>query len=316
VLNNLDLTIAIPTKNEEQNLSCCLRAIGSDFAKKIVIIDSCSTDRTKDIARAFNAEVVDFEWNGQFPKKRNWFLRNCTPETNWILFLDADEYITEDFKSELRKALVNDDYVGYWLNYTVYFLSKQLKGGYPLRKLALFRVGCGEYEQINEERWSNLDMEVHEHPQLNGKVGIIKSKITHNDFRGVSHFIIKHNEYASWEAELFLRRQVFEKFSHKLTWKQNLKYYFMNSILFAPAFFFGSFFFYRGFRDGVPGFAYAVLKTCYFVQVYCKIQEIKQPSKNAKDKIKGDLIIKVSLRNSNHQMETLNYYGNQDTIIK
>jgi hypothetical protein len=159
-------------------------------------------------------------------------------------------------------------------------------------------------------------MEVHEHPVLGGKIGIIKSKIDHQDFRGISHFVMKHNEYASWEAARFLKRYEFRKTSGQWTWKQNFKYHFMNNILFAPAFFFGSFFLYCGFRDGVRGFAYAVLKMCYFIQVYCKIQERKQLSKDVKGKVQGDFMIKVSLKNSHPQMETLNHYSNHDTIIK
>ena len=139
----LDLTIAIPVRNEEKNLPGCLEAIGAGLAKTIVVIDSGSTDSTRDIAKRFGAEVIDFQWNGRFPKKRNWFLRNHAPETKWVLFLDADEYLTESFKDELRERLPREDNVGYWLSYTVYFLGKNLKGGYPLDKLALFQVGAG-----------------------------------------------------------------------------------------------------------------------------------------------------------------------------
>ena len=94
----LDLTIAIPVKNEEKNLPGCLDAIGNDLAKNIVIIDSGSTDRTRSIAEERGIEVIDFTWNGQFPKKRNWYLRNHTPSTKWIFFIDADEYLTPEFK--------------------------------------------------------------------------------------------------------------------------------------------------------------------------------------------------------------------------
>jgi glycosyltransferase involved in cell wall biosynthesis len=81
----LDLTIAIPVRNEEKNLPGCLEAIGKHFAEKIVIIDSDSTDQTTDISRRFGADVVNFKWDGKFPKKRNWFLRNHTPTTKWVL---------------------------------------------------------------------------------------------------------------------------------------------------------------------------------------------------------------------------------------
>jgi glycosyltransferase involved in cell wall biosynthesis len=268
----LDLTIAIPVRNEERNLPGCLKAIGTDLASRVVVIDSGSTDKTSEIALSLGAEVVNFAWNGSFPKKRNWFLRNHTPTTKWVFFLDADEYLTEDFKAELREALNNDEMVGFWLSYTIYFLGKQLKGGYPLRKLALFRIGAGEYEQIDEENWSQLDMEVHEHPVLEGKVGVIRNKIDHHDFRGVSHYVIKHNEYAAWEAARFLKATS-AKFSTKWTWKQRLKYRMMQNIFIGPMYFCGSFFLLGGFRDGARGLAFAILKMSYFTQVYCKIRE-------------------------------------------
>lgn len=272
----LDLTIAIPVKNEEKNLRGCLAAIGSGFAQHIVILDSGSTDGTQQIGIEFGADIVDFKWDGKFPKKRNWFLRNYPLSTKWILFIDADEYITESFKKEIRESLMQNDKLGYWLSYTIYFLGKQLKGGYPLRKLALFRVGAGEYERIDEDQWSKLDMEIHEHPIINGDIGVIRSKIDHQDFRGVSHYVIKHNEYASWEAGRFLKMAGDPEVISKWTWKQRLKYRLMGSVLIGPAYFFGSFFLLGGFRDGARGWAFAVLKMSYFTQVYCKIRETKQ----------------------------------------
>ncbi len=269
----LDLTIVIPVKNEEQNLLGCLTAIGTDLATKVIVIDSGSADNTKDIAVAFGAEVISFKWNGRFPKKRNWFLKNYMPATKWVLFLDADEYLTEAFKSELRQKLKNENKAGYWLSYSTYFLGKKLKGGYPLRKLALFQVGAGEYESVNEEHWSELDMEVHEHSIINGEVGVIKSKIDHKDNRGVSNFVIKHNEYASWEAARCLKA-IKEGNSAHWSWNQQLKYRLMISSLFPPLFFFGTFFLYGGFRDGARGFAHAVLRMSYYMQTYCKIREI------------------------------------------
>jgi len=270
----LDLTIVIPTKNESKNLVGCIESIGTDFAKKVLLVDSQSEDETKLIAAKLGIEVIDFVWNGQFPKKRNWYLRNHTPDTQWVLFLDADEYLTNDFKLEVETKLTRDtDKVGYWLNYSIYFLGKQLKGGYPLKKLALFRVGSGEYERIDEKRWSKLDMEIHEHPILAGETGEIKSRIDHRDFRPVDYYFTKHQEYASWEAERYLNDINDEAKKASWTWKQKLKYRLLNSPLVGTIYFFGSYILMGGFRDGSRGFAFAILKMSYFTQVYCKIVE-------------------------------------------
>jgi glycosyltransferase involved in cell wall biosynthesis len=271
----LDITIAIPVKNEEIHLPKCLAAIGKNLVRNIVVLDSGSTDRTKEIAHEFGAEVVDFVWNGKFPKKRNWYLRNHPVPTKWILFLDADEYLTPEFKKELKTTLSRENKAGYWLNYTVYFLGKQLKGGYPLKKLALFQVKSGEYEYIEEEHWSKLDMEVHEHPIIKGDVGTIKSKIDHQDFKGTSNFILKHNEYASWEAARFLKAVRRPHAAEHWTLKQKLKYRLMKSVFIIPLFFLGSYILYRGFRDGSRGFAHAILRMSYYTQIYCKIKESK-----------------------------------------
>ncbi|GAB2580886.1 glycosyltransferase family 2 protein [Spirosoma areae] len=278
--STLDLTIAIPVRNEEQNLPKCLAAIGTDLARKVVVIDSGSTDRTIEIAKISGAEVVEFAWNGKFPKKRNWFLRNHTPSTKWVMFLDADELLTDEFKAELRETLQrNENKVGYWLRYTIYFLGKQNKGGYFLHKLALFQVGAGEYERIDEDQWSHLDMEIHEHPVLNGEIGSIRTKIDHKDLRGVSYYVIKHNEYSSWEAARFLKLTTDARVTQRWSWMQRIKYGLMRTPLLGPIYFLGSFFLMGGFRDGSRGFAFAILKMAYFTQIYLKIREMQDAEK-------------------------------------
>lgn len=272
----LDLTIAIPVKNEAKNLPLCLQAIGKDFAEKIVVIDSDSSDNTTEIALAFGAEVIDFKWDGNFPKKRNWYLRNHTPSTKWILFLDADEYLTDAFKNELTRALSkNDEFDGYWLRYSIYFMDKKMIGGYPLNKLALFKVGSAEYERIDEDRWSKLDMEIHEHPIVAGKVGKILSPIDHRDYRGIQHYWNKHAEYANWEAVRYLKAKNDATVRDAWTLKQKLKYYFIETPLIGPFFFIGSFIFMGGFLNGYRGLAFAITKMGYFTQIYCRIKELK-----------------------------------------
>ncbi len=270
----LDLTIAIPVKNEEKNLPGCLDAIGGDLAKKIVVIDSSSTDSTPELSKTAGAEYINFEWDGKFPKKRNWFLRNHTPDTEWVLFLDADEFLTPKFKSELTKTLTSDQQSdGFWLNYNIYFMGKPLKGGYPLKKLALFKVGSGEYERIDEDKWSSMDMEIHEHPILSGEVGEIKSRIDHRDLRGIDSYMQKHNEYAAWEAARYTKMRHNPAEWNNYTWKQKMKYRLMRTIWLAPIFFLGSFFIMGGFRDGKRGFVFAILKMSYFSQIYTRIKE-------------------------------------------
>jgi glycosyltransferase involved in cell wall biosynthesis len=272
----LDLTIAIPVRNEERNLAVCLQAIGQGFARQVVVIDSASTDATPAVAQAHGAELIAFDWDGRFPKKRNWYLQHHAPTTRWVLFLDADEILTPEVKREIAEALPGSSHQGFLLTFTNYFLGRRLRGGYPLRKLALFRVGEVAYERIEEEHWSHCDMEVHEHPIVTGTVGLIRGRIDHRDLRGIDSYMSKHNQYAAWEAHRLFAARRDPAQSSLWTRNQRLKYRLLTSPYGGLAFFFGSFFALGGWRDGSIGFAFCLLKAAYFVQIACRLRELEQ----------------------------------------
>jgi glycosyltransferase involved in cell wall biosynthesis len=298
----LDLTIAIPVRNEQSNLPSCLSAIGTNFASKVVLIDSGSNDSTASIAFAYGAEVIQFAWNGRFPKKRNWFLKHHTPATRWVLFLDADEFLTAAVKQEISEVLPGTRHQGFFLNYTNYFLNRRLRGGYPLRKLALFQVGKGSYEYIPEENWSECDMEVHEHPIICGSTGSISNQIEHRDHRSIDSYIIKHNEYASWEAHrLFALR--FDTASRKnFTFKQIIKYRLLCTPWCGIFYFVFSYIFMGSWRDGSVGIAFSSLKSAYFVQVSCRFRELIQS--HQRHSIDGSLIAS-EISNSNFSLPSI-----------
>jgi glycosyltransferase involved in cell wall biosynthesis len=267
----IPVTVVIPVKNEERNLPACLAKLGV-FAE-ILVVDSDSTDATRKIAEAANVKVIDFAWQGGFPKKRNWVLMNYKFSTPWVLFLDADEHLTDQFLQELSARIVDDRYVGFWLNYRNHFLGRVLKHGVPQRKLALFKVKAGLYERIDDFWWSEFDMEVHEHPILDGPIGKISSPIDHLDFRGLDHFIGRHNSYSTWEARRFLQLQTNPEEVRRLTRRQVAKYRYLSRWWFPPAYFVLTYILYFGFLDGRAGFIYALLKAYYFVQIREKIVE-------------------------------------------
>lgn len=244
-----------------------------------MVIDSGSVDQSRQIAEAFGADFIPFKWDGKFPKKRNWYLRNHTPKTQWVLFLDADEYLTEDFKQVLRKELPKSEKAGYWLNYTIHFMGKKLRAGYPLDKLALFKTGAGEYERIEENQWSQLDMEIHEHPFINGALGRIKSPINHLDDRGIAHYRAKHQQYARWEAARYLQAKNNYSLRSLWTWKQRIKYALIQTPLLAPLYFMGAFIMMGGFLDGQRGFKFALLKATYFREIRRQIKKAQTNSK-------------------------------------
>jgi glycosyltransferase involved in cell wall biosynthesis len=268
----IEVTVVVPVKNEEKNLASCLARLSS--FKEVLVVDSDSTDRTREIAKAFGAKLLDFVWQGGFPKKRNWVLLNYEFSTQWVLFLDADEQLTDEFLREMSVKIAEDRYVGFWMNYRNHFLGRVLKYGVPQRKLALFKVGAGLYERIDEVRWSKLDMEVHEHPVLTGPVGQIMAPIDHLDFRGLEHFIDRHNAYSTWEANRFLQ-QLNAKGMNTSTPRQAVKYKYISRWWFPFAYFVFTYIVRRGFLDGRAGYVYAVFKATYFMQVREKILEIR-----------------------------------------
>ncbi|MEO0451506.1 MAG: glycosyltransferase family 2 protein [Pseudomonadota bacterium] len=261
--SQIAITVIVPVKNEEKLLPACLQRL--DRFSEVIVIDSNSTDATREIARKAGAEVHNFEWNGTFPKKRNWALLNLSLKNDWVLFLDADELVDEAFCNAAEQAVRSDQHNGYWLDYTNYFLGKPLRHGIPQRKLALFRIGSGLYEKIDEEQWSNLDMEVHEHPIIEGSIGEIDARIDHKDDRGILRFVDRHRDYAVWEANRV--RSIAPKLGGAksgLTDRQKFKYKSLRRWWFPYAYFLGQYIWKLGILDGHAGLQYAWYKFWYF----------------------------------------------------
>lgn len=221
-MEKIPVSVVIPVKNEEKNLTQCLSLL-KDFSE-VIVVDSHSTDKTSQIVREYGYRLVDFSWNGQFPKKRNWVLRNIPLKNSWVLFLDADESVTDEFVACLRKEIDHTDCSGFWIYYNDHFMGGQLEHGLKMRKLALFRKDKGEYEYIDEHAWSHLDMEIHEHPIIEGKIGVLSVPLIHNDYKGLEHYIAKHNAYSTWEAHRFFE---LKKSKVRLTFRQKVKYFFV-----------------------------------------------------------------------------------------
>jgi glycosyltransferase involved in cell wall biosynthesis len=269
---DIPITVVVPVKNEERNLGRCLGAL-TRFTE-VIVVDSGSTDRTQQIAREAGAKLIEFHWDGRYPKKRNWVLINHTLANDWVLFLDADELVNDHFCDEVAAAIASGQHNGYWLNYTSYFLGRHLRHGVPQRKLALFRAGHGLYERIEEDSWTALDMEVHEHPIVEGPVGEIHAPVEHNDFRGIDAFVDRHRDYARWEARRFLLLKQQSGDSRALTQRQRFKYRHLASWWYPLVYFLHSYVVRLGFLDGAAGFQYAFYKTWYFLTIRLTIREL------------------------------------------
>lgn len=266
---NSRLTILIPVKNDAANLALCLESV-KEF-DDVVVVDSGSNDATCEIASQFGRKVIDFKWDGFCPKKRNWVLRTLVFKYPWVLFLDADERMTQKFQAEIQATLANTSHNAFWIRYENWFMGRLLRYGDSMRKTALLRVGHGEYEEVRENRWSSCDMEVHEQLVVEGTIGTLASKLEHHDLRSLHRYYERHNEYSTWEAKRFLTL----KDRGQLTSRQRLKYRMLMWPLFPLLYFMASYIFKAGFLDGKPGLFFALGKTRYYFQIQSKIREFR-----------------------------------------
>ena len=167
------------------------------------------------------------------------------------MFLDANERLTPRFCGELGRTLPTTKCNAFICFYDNWFMGRMLRHGDAMRKTAILRLGAGEYEKIDEHGWSNLDMEIHEHLQVDGEVGIIKARLEHHDKRSLESYCKKHEEYANWEANRY--KALNGDFS-KLTRRQRIKYNLIRQWWFGFAYFCACYFLKLGFLDGLPGF--------------------------------------------------------------
>jgi len=288
VLNNsqIPVSVLIPAKNEEANLPSCLESV--KIADEIFVVDSQSSDRSLEIAEKSGANVVQFHFNGRWPKKKNWSLENLPFRNEWVLIVDCDERITPELWEEIAAAIQNPNYDGYYLNRKVFFLGKWIRygGKYPDWNLRLFKHKKGRYENLNTEEIRNTgDNEVHEHVILKGSVGYLKNDMLHIDFRDIYHWLERHNRYSNWEARVYLNLLNntddsgtigANLFGSAVQRKRLLKKLWVH-LPFKPTLRFILFYIIRlGFLDGKAGYTYGRLLSQYEYQIGVKLYELRK----------------------------------------
>jgi glycosyltransferase involved in cell wall biosynthesis len=275
------VSVIVPVKNEQENLPACLEHLA--WAHEVFVVDSGSTDRTAAIAAQYGARLVQFTWDGQFPKKKNWSLRNLPFQNDWILIVDADEHITRESAREIAAVMANPgDKVGFYINRKFIFMGAWLKhcGYYPSWNLRLIKQGHGEYEKISHTGDTKSgDNEVHEHVLCDGPVGWLKEDMIHYAFPTIEVFIEKHNRYSNWEAMVQLEQLgsglPANPFGHALERRRFLKR--LASHLPCRPFlrFFYSYVLRLGFLDGRRGLIFCRLLATYEFLSVAKYQELK-----------------------------------------
>ena len=195
------VSLVVPCKNEESNLARCLSSV--NWIKEVFIVDSHSTDSTASIVNDYGAKLVQFDYNGGWPKKKNWALENLPFSHEWVLILDADECLPPEAEDEITDIVNNpkQKHSGYWINRRFFFLGKPLNHAYfPNWNLRLFKHKLGRYEKITDLSTDSGDHEIHEHVVVQGTTGKLKSIMDHHAFPTIDSFVEKHNRYSNWEA--------------------------------------------------------------------------------------------------------------------
>lgn len=255
----MSISILVLTYNEEVNLPASLeRARWSD---DIHVVDSGSTDRTAEIARALGAQVHRHPFEN-FAAQRNWALRNAAFRHDWVLVLDADERTPPGLAEEICRGVEQAPagVAGFEMRRKVYFLNQWVPhaGQFPqLWFLRLFRHRTARYE----------DRSVNEYPLVDGEVRRLQHALIHENRKGVTDLVTKFNRYATLEAEETLRlrrgaapsdlparltgspaerRRWLKHLSMRLPFRALLKFLYL-------------YVWRRGFLDGVPGFVYCAL---------------------------------------------------------
>lgn len=283
--SKIPVSVLIPAKNEQANLPACLTSL--QRADEIFVVDSQSTDNSIEIAKNYGANVVQFYFNGSWPKKKNWSLDNLNFRNQWVLIVDCDERITPELWEEIAQVIENNQYDGCYINRRVFFLKKWIRHGgkYPDWNLRLFKHQNGRYENLNTEDIPNTgDNEVHEHVILQGKVGYLKNDMLHEDFRDLYHWLERHNRYSNWEARVYFNLLTNNDesgtigsnlFGDAVQRKRFLKKVWVR-LPFKPLLRFVLFYIIqRGFLDGRAGYVYARLLSQYEYQIGAKLYELR-----------------------------------------
>ncbi|AOX03546.1 glycosyltransferase [Moorena producens PAL-8-15-08-1] len=282
----LPVSVLIPAKNEEANLPACLESVNR--ADEVFVVDSQSSDRSIEIVEEYGANIVQFYFDGFWPKKKNWSLENIEFRNQWVLIVDCDERITPELWDEIAVAIENPDYNGYYINRRVFFLGQWIRfgGKYPDWNLRLFKHEKGRYENLKTEGIPNTgDNEVHEHVVLNGKAGYLENDMLHIDFKDIYHWLERHNRYSNWEARVYLNLLTGKDdsgtiggnlFGDAVQRKRFLKKIWVR-LPFKPLLRFILFYFIQlGFLDGKAGYIYGRLLSQYEYQIGVKLYELQK----------------------------------------
>lgn len=264
----LDLSVIILTHNEELHIRRCLENI-CDLALSVIVVDCFSTDQTKAICSEFEkVRFVEHAWPGNQAAQFNWTLDNVEIDTEWILRLDADEYLLPELKEELCQKLptMPADVTGIELKRRHIFMEKWVKHGiYPVCLMRMFRKGKARYD----ERLMDEHLALSE-----GTAITLQNDFCDHSLISISDYCRKHINYAQREAcevlnDLYQLREepaIEANLGKQATAKHKTKSSYNRLPLFLRSF---AYFLYRyilrgGFLDGKEGFLFAFIQGWWY----------------------------------------------------
>ncbi len=183
----MNLSVIIITKNEERNIHRCLESL--KWAPEIIVADSHSSDQTPEIAQSFgNVKLIDTDWLG-YSKTKSLAIENTSHD--WILWLDADEKVTDELKVEIEKLFESPDdlkkFSAYKIKRRNWFMNQEVKysGWQNDWVVRLFRKDKCHFD----------DKHVHESLEISGDVGKLKSCLNHYTYTNLEDYLEKYNKY-------------------------------------------------------------------------------------------------------------------------
>ncbi len=266
----VDLTVVILTYNESMHLARAIRSV-QPFARRIVVIDSHSTDDTQALARTLGADVYENRFTSH-ARQFGWGLEHGEIATNWIMRLDADEVVEPDLAARIAEALpaMPGDVAGITLDRKHVFLGRWIKHGgrYPVTLLRLWRRGQGRVE----DRWMD------EHVVIwGGRTAHLHGGFADINLKDLSFFTAKHNDYATREAvQVLIERYHLtgtgDAFDSATAPRQARIKRFIKTRVYARlpfpvstlGYFLWRFIVQRGFLDGTAGLIYHVLQGFWY----------------------------------------------------
>jgi glycosyltransferase involved in cell wall biosynthesis len=276
----VSVTAIVLTFNEEIHIERCLRSAGR-LAQRLIVVDSFSSDSTLGIARSLGAEVVQRCFKNQADQFQ-WALDTLDIRTDWVLRLDADEYLEDALIVEILERLptVAPEVAGIDFKRKFIFMEHWIKWGgyYPTVLTRMWRTGRGQIEQ----RW----MDEHVVLSLGTSVLFARGDLVDDNLNGLSAWVDKHNRYATRQMIDYLNLEYglfpMDKRLEAKGNRQARRKRYLRNVIFGKAplyvrsalYYLLRYIFRFGFLDGRPGFVFHMMHGFwYFVLIDAKIEE-------------------------------------------